>query len=195
MTKQKNFYNHSFLAFFENTFNVDMTNIYGPFLEYLPQGGKILDIGCGSGRDALYFKNIGFSVDAFDYSENLVQFAKEKTGLDIQHKSFYDLDSVNEYDGIWACASLLHCERSRLIEVVQKIVDALKINGICYMSFKYGHLDRMQNDRLFTDLDEIQARELLNNFKNIHLLKLWMTKDNRPEQQEYWLNMLCIKES
>lgn len=190
----KNYYNEQAVEFVENTFKVDMSNVYKPFLEYVPQGGKILDVGCGSGRDALYFKNAGFVVDAFDYSESLVELAKEKTGLDIQHKSFYDLDIVNEYDGIWACASLLHCERSRLIEVMQKIIAALKTKGICYVSFKYGDQDRTKDGRSFTDLNEEQAQELLDNFENIKLLKQWITTDNRPDKQEKWLNIVFQKE-
>ncbi len=190
----KNYYNEHALEFVENTFDVDMTNVYEPFLEYIPQSGEILDIGCGSGRDALYFKNMGFVVDAFDYSERLVQLAKEKTGLDIQHKSFYDLDSVNKYDGIWACASLLHCERKRLPEVIQKIIVALKENGVCYVSFKYGDQDRIKNERSFTDLNEAQADELLGQLENIQIVKQWITIDNRPDKQEKWLNIVFQKE-
>lgn len=189
----KNYYNKQAVEFIENTFNVDMSNIYEPFLEYVPQGGKILDVGCGSGRDALYFKNVGLVVDAFDYSESLVKLAKEKTGLDIQHKSFYDLDIVNEYDGIWACASLLHCERDRLSEVMQKIIKSLKEKGVCYVSFKYGDQDRTKDGRSFTDLNDEQAQELLDNFENIKLLKQWITTDNRPNRQERWLNIIFKK--
>lgn len=189
----KNYYDEQALEFAENTFNIDMSNIYKPFLEHILQGGKILDVGCGSGRDALYFKNSGFIVDAFDYSESLVKLAKDKTGLDIQCKSFYELDAVNEYDGIWACASLLHCERSLLIEVMQKIIDALKVNGICYASFKYGDRDRNTHGRSFTDLNEVQVHNLLEKLHNAQLLKLWITTDNRPDRQESWLNIIIKK--
>lgn len=193
MSNTKYFYNQNAFLFFENTFHVDMKNIYEIFLKYMPQGGKILDVGCGSGRDALYFKNAGFVVDAFDYSESLVELAKEKTGLDIQHQSFYDLDVVNEYDGIWACASLLHCDRGRLHEVMQKMMNALKANGVCYVSFKYGDQDRTQDGRSFTDLNEEQAQVLLKSLENIELLKQWMTMDNRPDRQEKWLNLLVAR--
>lgn len=190
MANTKDFYNRNAQDFINDTFNVNMENIYEGFLKYIPSDGKILDVGCGSGRDALYFKKLGFAVDAFDYSESLVKLAKEKTGLDIQHKSFYDLDAVNEYDGIWACASLLHCERSRLIEVMQKIIDALKENGICYVSFKYGDQDRIKDGRSFTDLNEIQVQEILTHIENVQLLEQWITTDNRPERQESWLNII-----
>ena len=193
MNNNIDYYDQLAQKFADNTFEINMSNLYQPFLKYLPKHGKILDIGCGSGRDALYFHKLGFTVDAFDYSESLVKLAREKTSLDIQHKSFYDLDAVNEYDGIWACASLLHCERSRLIEVIQKIITALKINGVCYVSFKYGDQDRTKDGRSFTDLNEEQAHELLANFENIQLLKQWITSDNRPDREENWLNMLIQK--
>lgn len=193
MNNTKYFYNQNAFLFFENTFHVDMKNIYEIFLKYVPTDGKILDVGCGSGRDALHFKNSGFVVGAFDYSERLVELAKERTGLDIQYKSFYDLDSINEYDGIWACASLLHCERDRLHEVMQKIINALKVNGVCYMSFKYGDQDRIKDGRSFTDLNEGQIQEILKHIENIQLLKQWITMDNRPDRQEDWLNLLVAK--
>lgn len=193
MNNNIDYYDQYAHEFSDNTFEINMDNLYQPFLKYLPEHGRILDIGCGSGRDALYFHNLGFTVDAFDYSEGLVNLAKEKTGLDIQHKSFYDLDVANEYGGIWACASLLHYKRGRLLEVMQKIIAALKINGVCYLSFKYGDQDRTKDGRLFTDLNEEQAHELLDNFENIQLLKQWITNDNRPDREESWLNVLIQK--
>ncbi|MHC5225041.1 class I SAM-dependent methyltransferase [Ignatzschineria sp. LJL83] len=190
MTNTKNYYNEQALEFVENTFKVDMTNVYQPFLKEIPHTGRILDIGCGSGRDSLYFKDLGFHIEAFDYSENLVALAKEKTGLDIQHRSFYDLEDIEKYEGIWACASLLHCERSRLEEVIQKIIQALKINGVCYLSFKYGNQDRIKDGRSFTDLNEQQADKIFTSFKNIQQIKQWITTDNRPDREESWLNII-----
>lgn len=192
MSKTQDFYDQNAKTFAENTFHIDMHNLYEPFLKLIPKHGKILDIGCGSGRDALYFKNLGFNVNAFDYSKNLVTLAKLKTGLNIQHQSFYDLNATDKYDGIWACASLLHCERNRLPEVIEKIIKALKNNGACYLSFKYGHQDRIQGERLFIDMNETQILKLLS-YENIVLLNMWIAKDNRPTSQEQWINILFIK--
>lgn len=181
MNNNINYYDQLAQEFSDNTFEINMDNIYQPFLKYLPKHGKILDVGCGSGRDALYFHKLGFIIDAFDYSESLVKLARAKTGLDVQHQSFYDLDVKNKYDGIWACASLLHCERGRLLEVMQKIIAALRKNGMCYVSFKYGNQDRIKDGRSFTDLDEVQAHNILCQFENIQLQKQWITTDNRPD--------------
>lgn len=191
--KTIDYYNKYAEEFTASTFEVDMESLYQPFLAELPEGARILDVGCGSGRDTLAFKNKGYQVDAIDYSEELVKKATRLTGIPIKLKSFYEVDDYEAYDGIWACASLLHCERSRLAEVLEKMVQALKPNGVIYMSFKYGDSDRDQDGRQFTDLDENQAEALLEQFDNVQHIQQWVTLDQRPDRQEKWLNLLWKK--
>ena len=103
------------------------------------------------------------------------------------------MDEVNKYDGIWACASLLHCERQKLPEVLSRILRALKTGGVLYMSFKYGSTDREKDGRHFTDLNEQQAQALLREVPGFLLLQQWITVDKRPERSEEWLNILVRK--
>ena len=187
------YYNQYADEFTVSTFKVDMESLYQPFLAELQEGTRILDVGCGSGRDTLAFKNKGYHVDAIDYSDELVKKATRLTGIPIKLQSFYEIDADDAYDGIWACASLLHCERSRLAEVLEKMVQALKPNGVIYMSFKYGDSDRDQDGRQFTDLDENQAEALLEQFDNVQHIQQWVTLDQRPDRQEKWLNLLWKK--
>lgn len=191
--KTIDYYNKHAEEFTTSTFEVDMKSLYQPFLAELPEGARILDVGCGSGRDTLAFKNKGYQLDAIDYSEELVKKATRLTGIPIKLKSFYEVDDYEAYDGIWACASLLHCERSRLAEVLEKMVQALKPNGVIYISFKYGDSDRDKDGRKFTDLDENQADALLKQFDNVQQIKQWVTLDQRPDRQEKWLNLLWKK--
>ena len=191
--KTIDYYNKHAEEFTASTFEVDMESLYRPFLAELPGGTRILDVGCGSGRDTLAFKNKGYHVDAIDYSEELVKKASRLTGIPVKLKSFYEVDDYEAYDGIWACASLLHCERNRLKEVIGKLVSALKPNGVLYMSFKYGDSDRDQDGRQFTDLDENQAEALLEQFENVQHIQQWVTLDQRPDRQEKWLNLLWKK--
>mgnify|MGYP001159332405 FL=1 len=191
--KTKNYYDNNAQGFVDSTFLVDMQSLYQPFLNLLPDFGRILDLGCGSGRDALAFKNMGYQIKAMDYSEELVKQARKLTGIDVKLQSFYELNEAEVYDGIWACASLLHCERHRLVDVLQKMVHALKPNGVIYMSFKYGDQDREKDGREFTDLNEQQAGELLDHFSQIFLVKQWISIDKRPDRTEQWLNLLWKK--
>lgn len=188
-----NYYNQHANEFVAATFSVDMNSLYQPFLTHLPNQAHILDVGCGSGRDALAFQNLGHRVKAIDDSEALVKQATALTGIPVVQQSFYDFDEVAVYDGIWACASLLHCQRSRLPEVVQSLIQALKPGGVLYMSFKYGSQDREKDGRVFTDLNEQQAAELLNLCSGIALLQQWLSLDQRPDRTEKWLNLLWKK--
>ncbi|MEN3968888.1 class I SAM-dependent methyltransferase [Acinetobacter sp. BWR-L5] len=193
--KTIDYYNQHADTFVASTFYVEMEEIYQPFVRYLPDGGNILDLGCGSGRDSLAFKKLGYQVEAIDYSEELVTKVRELTGINVRQQNFYELSELNQYDGIWACASLLHCERKRLPEVLEKILKALKVNGICYTSFKYGAGDRYKDGRQFTDMDESQAQSLLKKFDNILLLQQWITIDKRPDHNEDWLNIVFQKQN
>ena len=191
--KTKDYYNNNAQEFVNSTFMVDMQSLYQPFLNLLPDFGRILDLGCGSGRDALAFKNMGYQIEAMDYSAELVMQASDLTGIEVRLQSFYDLDEINTYDGIWACASLLHCERHRLVDVLQRMIQSLKANGVIYMSFKYGDQDREKDGREFTDLNEQQAGELLDHFNQVSLAKQWISIDKRPDRTEQWLNLLWKK--
>ena len=191
--KTKDYYNNNAQEFVNSTFMVDMQSLYQPFLNLIPDFGRILDLGCGSGRDALAFKNMGYKIEAIDYSAELVKQASDLTGIEVRLQSFYDLDEIDTYNGIWACASLLHCERHRLVDVLQRIIQSLKANGVIYMSFKYGDQDREKDGREFTDLNEQQAGELLVHFNQVSLAKQWISIDKRPDRTEQWLNLLWKK--
>ena len=191
--KTIDYYNKHAEEFTASTFKVEMESLYAPFLRYLPEQASILDLGCGSGRDSFAFKNKGYQVEAIDYSAELVKKAKELTGIEVRQQSFYELNESEKYDGIWACASLLHCDRDCLPEVMGRIFKALKPNGVCYMSFKYGDTDRKKDERSFTDLNEQQAHDLLKQIDQALLLQQWITIDKRPDRDEKWLNLLWKK--
>jgi SAM-dependent methyltransferase len=193
MNQTLNYYNQNATEFFNTTFNVDMESLYQAFLQYLPQDAFILDLGCGSGRDTLAFKQKGYRVEALDYSRKLVALASQQTGLQVRFESFYDLSDQSRFDGIWACASLLHCERHRLAEVLEKMLQALKSDGVIYMSFKYGDSDREKDGRAFTDLNEQQVQEFLAQFDQVSLVQQWITIDKRPDRKEEWLNFIIQK--
>ena len=140
------YYDQNAADFVENTRNVDFHVMQDEFIEGLPAGAKILDLGCGSGRDTKYFLEHGYRVDAIDGSAELCALASEYTGIQVKCQLFQELDASEVYDGIWACSSLLHLSYGELDEVLYRIEKALKPQGILYMSFKYGVFEGESED-------------------------------------------------
>jgi SAM-dependent methyltransferase len=189
----KKYYNENAKEFFETTVNIKMKELYERFLNYMPSSGKILDLGCGSGRDLVHFFNLGYEVLGVDNSVELVNLAKEFSKLKVLQLDFHNLDFDNEFEGIWACATLLHVKRDDLNEILKKSLIALKKNGIMYMSFKYGDFEGVRNGRYFNDLNENLLNEELKKLDNVELIETWITQDKRPNRKEEWLNVIIRK--
>ena len=90
--KTIDYYNKNANMYCDKTINIDMSKQYELFLKYVKTGGKILDFGCGSGRDSLYFKNLGYDVTAIDGSSELCKIASMYTGLDVKCMDFNDFN-------------------------------------------------------------------------------------------------------
>ncbi len=188
------YYNHNAQIFFDNTIDVDMTPLYQHFVSRLPAYAKVVDAGCGSGRDSKYFLSLGYEVTAFDASKELVILASQNTIHPIIHSTFLNcrLDD-NSQDGIWACASLLHVPYQELRETFSHLSKALKPHGIFYCSFKYGADEIERDGRRFTNLNENEIKKLLMPV-DLHIDTLWITEDRRPgRENEQWLNAILIK--
>lgn len=188
------YYEQNVTAFIEGTLNVDFTEIQNAFLALLPEKALILDFGCGSGRDTKYFLEQGHSVDAIDGTLELCKAASEYTGISVKHMYFHELNECEKYDGIWACASVLHVRKKELTDIIQKMSAAAKNDGIIYLSFKYGDFEGERNGRYFTDMTEKTMSELLAAFPELKVEKQWITGDVRVGRgDERWLNLILRK--
>ena len=202
MNETLQYYNLHADAFAADTVCVDFHETQNRFLQYLPDHARILDFGCGAGRDTVYFLEHGYSVDAVDGSEAMCRTAKELTGIPVRQMFFQELDAVEEYDGIWACASVLHLPRGELCGVLSRMICALKSSGIMYLSFKYGTFEGERNGRYFTDLTGERFSDILKSVEGADQLRtetggfpvFWITDDVRPGRSaEQWLNVLLKK--
>lgn len=188
-----NYYQNHAQRFFADTINVDMASLYAPFIAHLPPGARVLDAGCGSGRDARAFAEMGYEVEAFDASSEMVRLATQHSGLAVKQMTFSDVDATDRYDGIWCCASLLHLEAHALPQAMHTLAQALKPGGIWYVSFKYGEQEREKEGRHFSDFTESTLTALVNGLANVQVASMWTTQDKRPDRDETWLNALLRK--
>lgn len=185
------------VAYTEATLSVDMSEIYDRFLGYLAKPAKILDAGSGSGRDTLAFKNLGYDVDAFDASPALCALSTELTGVPARVQRFQDFESEPLYDGIWACASLLHVQADELPDALRRLVHALKPRGALYISFKHGLGERHSEDgRFYLDMDEARLRAVLSFISDARLAEIWVSQgEGNRRGRDAWINAIVVKSS
>ena len=172
-----------------------MSEIRTEFLNLLEEGDTILDLGCGSGRDSLIFYELGYDVTAMDASEEMCKLAEIHTGLEVLNMTFEEMDFDSVFDGIWACASLLHVPEKELSAILKKIARALKDSGILYMSFKLGDFEGFRGERYFCDYTEDAMEEVLKDNDRFDVVKIWETEDVRSGHSDTrWLNVLVRKQ-
>lgn len=189
------YYQENAQRFFDQTVSVDMSELHRNFLELLPSPAKILDAGCGSGRDAKSFLDAGHAVTAFDASPAIVRLASAYIAAPVALLTFQKMEYEASFDGIWACASLLHVPFRELPEVFRRLRRALVDGGVLYASFKYGTGEVPRNGRRFTDMTELDLSQLLGQVDGFAEIRTWVSGDQRPGRgDEQWLNTLLRAE-
>ena len=127
----------------------------------------------------------------FDGSLELCKIASEYSGIAVKHMYFHELNAVEQYDGIWACSSILHVPVDDLPNILIRLYRALVVGGCLYTSFKYGDFSGDRNGRYFTDFTESGFRDLLSNIPGFRIVESAITGDVRAgREQEKWLNLI-----
>lgn len=188
------YYNRYAAAYYEQTVDLDMSEVMQPFVEMLPEDAEVLDLGCGSGRDTLALKEFGFYVTAMDGSPELCKLAEIYLDQEVLNLTFEEMDFEDVFDGIWACASLVHVEPKAMPGILKKIFTALKAEGVLYFSVYEGDRDGIYGGRYFKDYTKQEIRELLAPFSNVEIVDIWRTDDvHREKDGHRWLNVLVKK--
>ncbi|MBD2841485.1 class I SAM-dependent methyltransferase [Erythrobacter rubeus] len=124
--------------FFSLSSAVSHSRFLDEFLDLLKPGARVLELGCGAGRDAARIKERGFQLDATDGIPAMVAKANERHDVGARLMRFDELSLTANYDAVWAHACLLHCARAELPGVLGRIKDALVPAGLHLASFKLG---------------------------------------------------------
>ncbi|WP_283131647.1 class I SAM-dependent methyltransferase [Enterovibrio norvegicus] len=188
------FYNQNAQAFFDSTKEVDVSSLLTHFTPHLPIGARVLDAGCGSGRDSKRLLEMGYAVTSFDASTALAAIAEEYIQQPVAVCTFAEFESDTQFNGVWACASLLHVPASELLSTFAHLAALLKTGGVFYCSFKYGSSDTERDGRYFTNCDEARLENFIQE-AGLAVCETWQTADLRPgREEEHWLNAILIKQ-
>lgn len=170
------------------------------FLSMIPPNGKIIDIGCGSGRDAKVFSEKGYAVTGIDFSSNMIEVAQKKAPQ--AHFHVMDMRSLNFdpiFDGAWANASLLHIPKIHLPKVLEQIYSVLNDNGLFYIKMKQGTHEGIEVDNRYDDLpkfysyfEEKELKEVLRE-AGFDLLDVFKTGKESSYQTHPYVHAFCKK--
>lgn len=194
------YYNKNAEEFIERTFDLDMSYLLEKFIKYIPDGGTILDIGCGSGRDSKWFSDHGYDTYAIDGSEKFVDHTKTIIGdkaVECMFDSFRPIELFGrlvKFDGLWASASLLHVPEEKLIDVIDRFMYYLNENGVFFLSFKKSNHNYVKDGRAFTNFTIEKWREFIEGSNYANVLEIFETKDVREgKEDESWINIIMEK--
>lgn len=187
----KAFYDGNPEGYSESTFGNDVSDIRRRFLSRLDPGARILDLGCGSGRDTLAFREAGYEVVPVDGSEGMCRVASSNTGSKVRCLEILDLDYVDEFDGVWACASLLHLGSREIQEAFRLIRRALREGGAVYVSFKEGTFEGIRDGRWYTDMT-VDGLIGMAEAAGFLAVDVWQSTDPRDT---VWVNAVLVKGS
>ena len=191
---ENNYYDKHAKEYVNLTVNANMLETYEKFLRYLPFNARILDAGCGSGRDSIYFLRNGYDITMIDASIKMCHYAEQLTGQKALHVKFEEIHFEKQFDGIWACASLLHVPEKNLENIIQKFCQALKDNGIMYASWKYGEEERKDGERFYCDMTEDKLKNILSRVNVFECLECWISDDVLAvDRGQKWLNVVLKK--
>ena len=188
------YYNRYAVPYYESTIDLDMSEIMQPFLEELPENAEVLDLGCGSGRDSLVLEEQGCLVTSLDGSEEMCKLAEIYLDRPVLHMLYEEMEFDQVFDGIWACASLVHLTPEEMKGTLKKLLAALKPGGVLYFSTHQGDRRGTYNGRYFCDYTRQVLRDLLEEIGGSKVIDIWRTSDVRSGREDkIWLNALVKK--
>jgi SAM-dependent methyltransferase len=186
------YYEDHALDYFERTVSADLSQTHERFLRYLPFRGRILDAGCGSGRDLRAFSQRGFQAIGIDASPALVKLAKAYSGVECTVARLEEITYESCFDGIWACASLLHLPKIVLPSALQRLLNALVPGGALFASLQAGEGEVVTEDGRF--FAYYQHDEILGIVRGagFQIVETWFSADALPDRTDVrWINLIA----
>ena len=177
-------------AYAASTIGIDMEPTRQRFLTHIPPGGRILDIGCGSGRDSVRFASQGFVVDARDRSTAMVAEAQRRTGLPVRVQDILSLADEHCFEGIWVCAVLLHLNELECSEALRRMTRALIPSGSIFLSVKKGGGTQIIEGRSFRAWNARELLTLVGLQHDLTVIDCWESTD-ATRAETVWINLIA----
>src|SRR3989344_6253364 len=187
-------YNKIAKIYSDHTFGLVLQYYLNEFISLLPKKAKILDAGCGHGRDVAYLTDYGFDVIGIDISDGLLEEAKKRAKGEFKKMDITDMKFKDgEFDGIWSCATLLHLKKEDIPKVLKDFNKILKKDGVLFINVKEGVGEEIRKKKEYNDLPRLfvyySISEILNLVKEAGFEVINSFTDKDPN----WINVYARK--
>ena len=185
------YYEGNARRYVNGTVHIDMSDTLLRFVHHVRPGGRIADLGCGSGRDLRWFREQGFQAEGIDASAALCRLAEAHAGVPVRQSRIEDWTRCERVDGIWANASLLHLGMEAIAAFFGRLFSLLAPGGAAFFSFKSGvSTGRDGSGRFFTNFTGADLRRVLDGHPELVLLERWESRDKLERAGFVWLNFI-----
>lgn len=192
MNKTINYYNKNSSEYIEQTKSIDTSMLINSFLDGLPKGSHILDLGCGSGRDSKIMQAKGYNITALDASKELADKLKKECSFEVINNTFEEYNPNKKFDAIYAMASLLHLSKIDFKRTLNKYSELLKENGKFFICVKMGSGESYdEKERFFSYYNPQEIKDIFNELKLVEPL-ITITNDSIG-RSNYWINITYRK--
>ena len=189
--------NRSIDKYIKGRMNPDIVlNHLEKFTSLVKEKGKILDIGCGHGRDCKYFEDKGFKVTGIDLSEEMLKVSNEIcNNTKLIKMDFRNIGKQSwKFDGIWACASLYHLRKKELVDILEDIHKILNKGAIIFIAIKKGNTQGFiykedLNVYKYYSLYEIEEIKGIMENKGFRIVDLII-----EEKKDTWINIYAMED-
>ena len=187
------YYNNNAEEYYGRSAGADLGDAISRFAWYLPDGARIIDIGCGSGRDTAAFIDMGYDAVGLDASVEMARVAREMFGIEVIVADMASWVADEPYDGVWCCASLLHLGDSEVERFFGNLRGNVADGGVVFVSVKTGIETGIdENGRFMRNFDEDEIHGLLDD-AGFEVKEVWKTEDGLGRDHVVWLNVISLK--
>ena len=188
MSSTIDYYNTNAEQYYWSTVDVDFEHLRKKFVSYMPENARIIDLGCGSGRDVKAFCDMGYQTIGLDASEELAKIARNQLGVEVLVADMATWKAETPFDGVWCCASLLHLNENDANQFFDNLKYNLKPEGVLFMSVKEGIQTGLdEKGRLMQNYTETDLRRKIER-AGLDIIEMERTVDKLGRDDFAWLN-------